>query len=745
MDNKKFCLSLLKCETEDEVIKILKQNDFWDNRDCWIPYGNISNNRGIVSNQQSSSVAALVEKLVNSIDAILVSECIRLNIKPDSKDAPQTMTEAIERLLLIKGGSIANLDSRARTPFADRIQLVSTGGKKEPNYLIIDDGEGQNPSDFKNTFLSLLRENKTKIPFVQGKFNMGGTGVLQFSGKNSFQLIISRRQLDLPDSSKKWGFTLIRRITPMIGQPSSSYVYLAPNNEILSYDSDFLSIKPGKYPNVYEESLVAGTCIKIWNYKLQSILKTISTLNLRFELEKYLPDPALPIRIKERRLGWRANYYDTNMAGLLSIISDKPENIEPGFDTGDPSLDVPDTGKVKLRLVVFKETSTDERKPSGIFFIVNGQLHGERDKNYISRKTGLDYIATSLVILVDCTNLPPVVREDIFLASRDRMRQCDETKFMEDAIIEYLKDHPGLKELNARRRQERLSKVSDEETSKVIQNLVNSDPTLSNLFKSGEKVTIPIGDIPEQIPYEGKKFPTYFQLYKEPKNGLLKKCPKNRSAKIVFETDAVNDYFSRSDDPGRLTVLGIPSLKSLHLWNGKGTVRFSLPSSCLVGDKYKLESEVMDISRAVPFKSNFNIEVIEEMDTIAPPTPRPHSGKIDPPILYPVYRYEWEKYNFDEKTAIDIRRNEEVGLDIFINMDNIYLVNEIGKRRTMDPEKLRYLFKIGLYLLVVGMIFQLNSNNEKSEEKDEPDYESIKIAAKGLAVTLIPVLINLNK
>ena len=183
MNNNELCMTLLKCESEKEVIKVLKKLNYWDNRECWTPYGQISNNRGVISNQQSSPVAALVEKLVNSIDAILVSECFRNKIDPECDTAPKTMNQAIESLLKIKGGSIANLDSRSRTPFAERIQLITTGTKTEPNYLIIDDGEGQNPSDFPETFLSLLRENKTKIPFVQGKFNMGGTGVFQFSGK----------------------------------------------------------------------------------------------------------------------------------------------------------------------------------------------------------------------------------------------------------------------------------------------------------------------------------------------------------------------------------------------------------------------------------------------------------------------------------------------------------------------------------------------------------------------------------
>jgi hypothetical protein len=743
MENCDLCISILKCESEEEVIKILKKNNFWDNRDCWIPYGQISNNRGVISNQQSSPVAAFVEKLVNSIDAILVAECYRKKINPESEEAPQTMSNAIESLLGIKGGSIANIDSRARTIYAEKIQVITTGTKSEPNYIIIDEGEGQNPNNFPNTFLSLLRENKTKIPFVQGKFNMGGTGVIQFSGKNSFQLIISKRQIDLPFADNKWGFTLIRRIEPGINQPSSSYVYLAPNGEILSFTEDFISANPGKYPNIYSESLVYGTLIKLWNYKLQGSLKSISTLNLRWELEKFLPDPAIPIRIKERRTCFRAHSFETTMSGLTSVISDGPEKIETGLDTGSP-LNIPNVGNVLLRVVLFKEESV-ERIPAGIFFIVNGQLHHELDQYYVARNTKMDYIAGSLVIIADCTTLSPIIKEDLFIASRDRMRQCDEKIALENAIIEYIKEHPGLKEYNIRRRQERMTKSNEEETSKIIQSFVRSDPTLANLFGKGKDINIPIGDLPDRVEFEGKVFPTYFKLINEPKGGYIKKCPKNRTARIEFETDAANDYFSRGKDPGRITSMGTPTLKSIPIWNGRAVAKFSIPETSQVGDRFNIETEVIDVSRVIPFKSSFVIEVTPEVIINEHPDPRPHSGKISIPNIKDVYKNEWGKYNFNEQSAMDIRHNDENGLDMFINMDNIHLLNEIGRRRNLEPENLRYIYKYGLFLLSVGMIFQLQKDNEDKQNNDEIDFGSIKEAAKGLSITLIPVILQITK
>ena len=67
--------------------------------------------------------------------------------------------------------------------------MIATGQKSKPCYSILDTGEGQTPEKMPETLLSLGKSNKLRIPFVQGKFNMGGTGVLQFCGEKNIQLI----------------------------------------------------------------------------------------------------------------------------------------------------------------------------------------------------------------------------------------------------------------------------------------------------------------------------------------------------------------------------------------------------------------------------------------------------------------------------------------------------------------------------------------------------------------------------
>ena len=159
---------------------------------------------GIVRNQQSSPIAALVEKVTNSMDAILTKKCLEQGIKPDSKEAPQSMDEAIN----IFYPNYKNWDlSSNRRKQSEEIQIIADGPPKNTSVIIYDNGEGQHPEDFEKTFLSLVKGNKINIQFVQGKYNMGGSGALVFCGKKRYQLIASKRF----DDTGNLGFTIIRQ------------------------------------------------------------------------------------------------------------------------------------------------------------------------------------------------------------------------------------------------------------------------------------------------------------------------------------------------------------------------------------------------------------------------------------------------------------------------------------------------------------------------------------------------------
>ena len=96
-DIKKLALSLVNSDTENEVIKVLKDYGFWESgEDIWKPYGGVNNNSGQIHAQSSDSTSAIVEKLTNSGDSLLTLEAYKRGIDPKSDDAPKNMKEALE-------------------------------------------------------------------------------------------------------------------------------------------------------------------------------------------------------------------------------------------------------------------------------------------------------------------------------------------------------------------------------------------------------------------------------------------------------------------------------------------------------------------------------------------------------------------------------------------------------------------------------------------------------------------------
>ena len=131
-------------------------------------------------------------------------------------------------------------------------------------------------------------ENKKGIPFVQGIFNMGGTGVIPFCGKQSIQLIITKRNPKLLpasayDKDKLWSFTVIRRRAPSKSRSSSVIEYLAPINvsgrelnDTLTFSADSIPALPKAYDkrakstaeHAYSKPMSYGTCIKLYEYQI---------------------------------------------------------------------------------------------------------------------------------------------------------------------------------------------------------------------------------------------------------------------------------------------------------------------------------------------------------------------------------------------------------------------------------------------------------------------------------------------
>ena len=92
-----------RAQTEVELEPEIKKAEMDFNVD-WTPYGDNESYFGVIENQQASPIPALVEKITNSIDAILMKRCYEEGIDPKSTSAPKSIEDAISiffQILLI--------------------------------------------------------------------------------------------------------------------------------------------------------------------------------------------------------------------------------------------------------------------------------------------------------------------------------------------------------------------------------------------------------------------------------------------------------------------------------------------------------------------------------------------------------------------------------------------------------------------------------------------------------------------
>ena len=243
---------LLNADAEADVVSILTEAGYWNDSSVWRFYGDQPENWATVGNQQSRPDHALIEKLTNAIDTKLIAAACANGVTIEGPSAPQSIFAARD---LLFGEQLKDIENLSKS-----ITVCATGQRRRPSITIVDDGEGQTPSAMPDTILSLHKGNKGNIPFVQGKFNMGGSGVLEFCGiDHNVELVLSRRNPKLVQkgsdaSDGKWSFTIIRREDPSTNSPRAScFTYLAPgpadakgNRSLLTFDAPSFPIFPEK-------------------------------------------------------------------------------------------------------------------------------------------------------------------------------------------------------------------------------------------------------------------------------------------------------------------------------------------------------------------------------------------------------------------------------------------------------------------------------------------------------------------
>jgi hypothetical protein len=570
IDLRTLFLKLYNAKTEEELDNVIsKHQEFFQNKN-WVPIGNNESNYGIIENQQASPIAALVEKVTNSIDAILTKKCLEQSIQPDGPDAPLSMSQAIDRFF--PDHKQWDLSSFRRRQ-AEEIQILADGTPRNTSVIIYDNGEGQHPHDFDNTFLSLIRGNKNKIMFVQGKYNMGGAGSIVFCGKKGYQLIASKKF----DGKGQFGFSLVREHPFAKGEAEHKkntwYEYLKIDGKIPAFDlNGELDLK------LYNRNFKTGTVIKLYSYQFPSGYYGFAQ-DLNQSLNEFLFEPVLPLYTVERKERYPNNkVLEMDLFGLKRRLEHDKNYIDTYFSEvyTDEMF-----GEMKVTSYVFKSKVGDNdvkktkenirrlffKNNMSVMFSINGQAHGHYTSEFITRQLKFNLLKDYLLIHVDCTKMKYEFRKELFMASRDRLKQGDEANELREFLGKKLR-RSQLAEID-KRKKESIG-FDSEDTNELLKSFAKNMPKDSDLFKLLQN-TLKLEEQKKEKgakkeekrekpkvqsePFIPKRFPTFFQIHSKT-NGHhpVISVPLDGEKVIKFDTDVENQYFDRVEEPGDLEI-----------------------------------------------------------------------------------------------------------------------------------------------------------------------------------------------
>lgn len=785
--NRDLCLALMHAETEEEIESLLFE--WWEDESAWRLLGDVENNFSTAGNQQSDPIAALVEKIVNSIDARLMAECLAKGIDPTGPDAPQSQLEAVVQFFepwhhfnpgQRGAGEIGHWGQSLLTEQSRSITVTATGPRPTsgvPSITISDDGEGQTPGQMPETFMSLNKSNKLRVPFVQGKFNMGGTGALQFGGtRSNLQLIISRRRQDLlgDDSGiadHLWGFSIIRRFEPSGDSRNSVYRYLAPDDgHVLSFAAERFPLFPNESAKgnpidiAYGREAEHGSLVKIYSYQLPGDKSSITgRTGLGHRIEAMLPRAILPLRFVEAR-------YDrhSGMAafGVQTRLERESERVlEDNMPiTGELAID---GASLPVTVYVFQIGRASTYRPSAlqaVAFTVNGQTHAWLSSRFFTRQSvRLSYLSKELFVVVDCSSLDPRAREDLFMNSRDRMREGPAKQEIEAALAQLLRGSERLAALQQERREAALVNRLAEQgvTRNIAADVLQQHEVLRRALSEGTGIQLrQRGEIAPE-PFHGQPYPTFFELIRpKPYQGVATIAVAQGSRiTLTFGTDALDGYFDERS--GEWTIRNAETKEEISRhFHRRGPERGTcvlwsngLSGGYEIGDILSIEISITDDKpdRIEPFKHEVWIEVKEKPSPSGgsrPKKPR-RDDTADLPAIRPVWRKELENgmfsgISFEDDTAVEVQ-NAGAGAssapyDLFIYMNNKFLNDARGSDEPNQILDSRWISI--MTLLAMGLV--VDRGTSADEDQSDVALDDVETLVRRATRSVAPVVLHLG-
>jgi hypothetical protein len=622
-DNINILNKLLDADTSEAVDSMFEKEDFFKNVE-WVQIGGkkITEdlNAGRVEGQMKYPENAFVEKITNSIDAILMKKCREYDIDPTDKNrAPKSLQEAIDKFI----GDEKDFE-QLRKKHSDII-ITAEGKKEYPTLTIIDRGEGQEPGKLATTILGLSNRLKVDIAFVYGKYHQGGCASLRFSGSkptSCYQLVLSKRAETLKPQDNNWGFALIRKV--FINNRLPSYQYCVDKNDKIFTVPGNTTILFAKRNNI---DFPDGTLIRVYDYQLTRPTNIVfGSDSLSDDINKKLLQPAIPIHLKELRKeyaeGRTTKSTQWTIGGLLRIIRDKKDLISEEFCI---PADLGPLGKKNIHFIVLKHISenssvdTYKGRKEKIFYLENGLSLNSQQVGFISDTCQLPSLADYILCFIDISDVSPE-QTNLFHSSREEFANTPDYKDLKNKLKIVFED-PKFIELQREYKNKDIlsSQLLDKDTNKILESALKADTELLKDLELGEDLQFPPETEEPKHPepeekYTGEYLPTIFELM-----GPDQREISERSFGIIsFRTNAADNFLDRINDRGVCDPPSSTNFSIVRRAPRKGVISFRVQAKeeAMTGNEEKLEFKLKIPTRNFSKGVEVKIKIIPKTEFV---------------------------------------------------------------------------------------------------------------------------------
>ena len=781
MDNQELCYAILRAESEEAVTAILEEHLDSVGAIEWRPIDGRETNFNVTTNQAATGGKALTELCTNMVDAILLRKAYEQGIDPESPKAPQSVIAAVKDLVKLQGapsGILAEVDdaSYLRAFGEHNLVIGVTSERKQgskPNFTFVDAGEGQRGQDFPETFLSLSSGRKSKIPFVQGKYNMGSAGVLSYCGRRWYKLIISRPY----DRSTDWAWTLVRR-RPGEGMPIAEYLVI--DGAIPEFSIQ--RILPFVLRSGEADAKVArndGTIVKLYGYELGS---TADFRRVREELNENLVSTILPFRlmdfrVKPSRTGRRAQGVDERTAsGMEFLLRRLDEEAEADADelAGEPiqiaNVSDPELGSITLTAIplpkVIPGWLAPRRNIMRVYHAVNGQVQFKQSRGYLT-DCRLPGLKDRVVIIVDASELKESAHNDIWKGDRENIRKTSVGMRYLEIVQENIRGSDTLRAYQDRVASEETEQAAEQTQAELFQSIVRSDPSIAQLLPGGATVQLQRqGRGSDDEDWQGNYSPTFVRLSARSlrESGIDIELDDRR--RVAFETDATNDWLLRPDSRGSVSLHGNGAEQyqiASSLRNGRLSVTIRpVVSIAVTGSDVELMLVLQDDAMPVPVTAKVRLRVVAARPHPPPgtPKPRPQPGQDQdqkvssqrglPPVRWltrdgrklPGSESERWPPDFTSQDGGVVEILSEDSTLFKINYDNAHFQRFLGRERSEARRRAAMeQFRLSMVVLMMGFeqAYETMPDGEGKLALADSIDEFRRLAAQGAATVVMSI------